>query len=87
MATATVTTETRGGFLFSEAVLATVPSTDPRRQAEGVRYEIRLPAAGTLCCTCPAYRFHGMKKPVNERSCKHLDAFCQALVGPFARSS
>ncbi len=58
---------------FSPSVLAHVASeTRP-----GVVHQIRMGADGNVYCTCEAWKFQ--RKPVNERTCKHLQAFaCQA---------
>jgi hypothetical protein len=55
------------------ALLAKVPSMSK----EGVGYDVRKGADGNIYCTCPAWRFQ--RKPLMERTCKHIKALSAAI--------
>lgn len=55
-------------------LLASVPSdSDPSRT-----YDVRKGRDGNVYCTCPAWRFQ--RKPVAERTCKHIDRLAAAIA-------
>lgn len=54
---------------FAPTVLAHVKS----ETREGVVHQIRMGADGNVYCTCEAWKYQ--RKPVTERTCKHLQAF------------
>ena len=71
-------------------VLATVNSTDPKRQDKGTTYELRVGQDYRVYCTCTALRM-GKQKFVyrNEeiKNCKHLVHFMENgadYVGEFS---
>lgn len=63
-------------MIFHQAVLATIPSeTRP-----GVVHHIHLGEDGNVWCDCEAWKFQ--KRPVTERTCKHLQAFAKVANLP-----
>jgi len=40
-------------------------------------YEIRQAKNGHIYCTCPAWKYQ--RKPVQERTCKHIKALAQCM--------
>ena len=63
-------------IIFLQTVLAKVASeTRP-----GVVHEIHMGEDGNIYCTCEAWKFQ--KRPVIERTCKHLQAFAKVANLP-----